>query len=383
MGDKFGSRESWRKSSSLEGVTMYSHDPQYKRKKVARRTVDKVRLHERRQMALSLRMAGASYSEIVKAKIGYNNVQMVSHDMRKTLEAFTYETPEDVLVLDLARIDEIQKILTAALRTGDLGQAGPIMRCMQFRRETLGITPEVIGERRQNAQQVTNNGIMVVQGTTGDYIAAMAAASGADPKEVRRELEQVSKSNNYGNKEREVIDAEVVPETKKRIRIKRKTAQKETEPQTANLSGSEVLGLPRTPKRTAKLSETSPDPAMGQVTASTDSLLDRFEHSASRNNRAEQTRENIPAIGLSESLLEVDIPGYKERTIAVPIKDYDQNVQVTSGVSYKKPPRKMTKDESKKVVLRKLRKPGSSTHSIETPDDSVDVMTAVTTVSEV
>ena len=325
-------------------MTLTPHQPRYMRKKVATRLVDQTERKKRRETALSLRMAGASYSEIVKANIGYNNTATVSRDMRKVLTEFTYETPEDVLVLDLARIDEIQKILTAALRSGDLGQAGPIMRCMQFRRETLGITPEVIGERRNAAQNVTNNGIMVVQGTTGDYIAAMAQASGVNPDEVRKELEQVSSSNktisgvrgttpgsdpytnaaNSNDKNRavsdDIVDAEIVP---KKVRLKKKRVQKTEEP-----------------------SETS-----------SSDTLSRLERSAQRHNQEDEQRENFPAVGLSEVLLEVDVPERSARSLEVPIKDYDQNVNLTSGTPYRQPPRKMSPEESNRVVLRRLRKP--------------------------
>lgn len=368
---------------------MANHLPRYLRKKSAQTAAARQSRLERRQLALSLRMAGASYAEIVKANIGYNSTSHVSQDMRKVLTEFTYETPEDVLVLDLARIDEIQKILTAALRTGDLSQAGPIMRCMQFRRETLGITPEVIGERRQNAQQVTNNGIMVVQGTTGDYIAAMAAASGADPREVRKELEQVSNSN----KDREVIDAEIVEEPKKLRRIKRKPPANRSNASAAKLRAEQTPGGTRTPETAVEPGETLPDGLT--------SVLERFGKSADKHNAQDDRRENIPAVGLSEVLLDVDIPSDQEsvthrskssevdRTLSVPIKDYDQNVQVTSGVSYKSPPRKMTPKESEKVVLRKLRKvktssepggkaPQESDHNIKGAGRKLDVIPAQT-----
>lgn len=336
----------------------YTNSPRYSRKKVVRRTVNQVELKRRRETALALRTAGASYSEIVRANIGYNSTAHVSMDMKKILANFQYETPEDVLVLDLARIDEIQKILTAALRTGDLGQAGPIMRCMQFRRETLGITPEVITERRQNAQTIQNNGILVVQGTTGDYISAMAAAAGANPQEVKRELESVSESNKP-----EIIDAEVIPDTpasqagKRRIRIKKAKSQ------TANLSHDHEQGGPGT-------SETDGMPSESPTKA----FLDRVGKLADRMERRDSRMEVIPPVDSGSPLLAEDIPSGMVPegpgvVLTIPIKPYDHNVKVTSGVSYKKPPRKMTEEENRKVVIRKLRK--------ESEKDSVERNTQV------
>jgi hypothetical protein len=157
--------------------------------------------HIRRRKALDLRTAGASYQQIVDANIGYRDVGHVSHDMGKILAEFQYETPEDVLVLDLARLDEMQRIVTFELRKGDMSCANTLLRIMQFRRDTLGMTPQVIEERRKTAQVgIHNNGIMVVQGTSQDYIEAMMKAAGVPENERRKEIERIASSNNAENK---------------------------------------------------------------------------------------------------------------------------------------------------------------------------------------
>lgn len=261
-------------------------------------TARKAAIAKRRELLLSLRQAGASYAEIVRANIGYNTVSAVSVDMKKILTQFTYETPEDVLVLDLARLDELQKLLTAAFRNGDLTQAGPIMRVMQFRRETLGITQEQIAERQMSKNQIQNNGIMVIQGSsTRDYIEAMAQAAGASPQELQRELESVSESNR-------IIDAEIVDDV---VRDDSKTFES------------------------------------------------RLMKSAALNDIRDEKSSVIPAIDDSESLLNIDIVD-EVNVIDFPIKPYDNNVQLTSGIPYRKAPQKLNDEQSEKVVKVRLRK---------------------------
>lgn len=271
-------------------------------------------LRQRRELLLSLRQAGASYSEIVRAKIGYNSTAQVARDMKVVLERFKYETPEDVLVLDLARLDELQKLLTAAFRTGDLAQAGPIMRVMQFRRETLGITQEQIAERQMSKTQIANNGIMVIQGSsTGDYVAAMAAAAGVSTQEVKTELERISASNRI--QDAEIVDSEVTDQ-------------------------GEQFTSAVSRKKKVKL---------------TKSFQKRLLESAARFDDRDTQNDIQPVVDPSTALLSVDLLPADLSTYAVPIKDYDHNVNPHSGISYKAAPRKVTSEESKTLITRNLK----------------------------
>jgi hypothetical protein len=271
------------------------------KRKSSQLTSKQVELHERRQVALSLRTAGASYQDIVNAKIGYRDVGHVSKDIRHILQNFVYETPEDVLVLDLARLDEMQKVLTAAFRTGDYGQAGIILRIMQFRRETLGITPDVIANRRNDSQALVNNGIMVVQGTASDFLDGMMQAAGASEKERSRELEKVAKSNTQ-----EVIDAEVV-----------------------------------------------------EVHENIPPFVENFSSFAEKQEIKDTARETLPQLDLTETLTAADTlsepplrPG--KRRLRIPAKLDDANVQPTSGISYRRAPQKLDEEKSKQLVRRRL-----------------------------
>lgn len=274
------------------------------RKKSSQVTAKQVERHERRQVALGLRMAGASYQDIVNANIGYNSTAHVSQDIRKVLASFTYETPEDVLVLDLARIDEMQKIATSHMRSTDWSTAmSMILRLMQFRRETLGITPDVIANRRNDSQALVNNGIMVVQGTASDFLDGMMQAAGASEKERSRELEKVAKSNTQ-----EVIDAEVVSEV---------------------------------------------------VQENVPKFVENFSSFAEQQEIKDSQREVVPQLDLSEPIVVADIPNMevqqtKKRKLRIPAKLDDSNVKPASGISYRRAPQKLDEEKSKQLVRRRL-----------------------------
>lgn len=312
-------------------------------------TAKQVERHERRQVALSLRMAGASYAEIVKAGIGYNSTAAVSQDIRKILHSFTYETPEDVLVLDLARLDEMQKIITAAFRTGDYGQAGMLLRIMQFRRETLGITPEVIANGRSTAQQMVNNGIMVVQGTAGDFLDGMMQAAGASEKERQRELEKVADSNVTSQKQsHQVIEGEV------------------------------TTG----PMRDAPYTSTSENTESEVVYEESTRFVNDFSDFAENREETDFQREAIPQLDLSSPILETDVPQdtpEKKRKLRIPAKPDDSNQNIASGISYRMPRRKLDEKSAQEVVRRKLIRSRGLSSQKSSAEDLVDELDSETT----
>lgn len=315
----------------MAGKTRYL----FPRKKSSQLTAKQVALHERRQIAMSLRTAGASYQEIVNANIGYNSTAAVSQDIRKILHSFQYETPEDVLVLDLARLDEMQKIATAHMRSTDWATSmSMLLRIMQFRRETLGITPEVISQRRNESQNLVNNGIMVVQGTASDFLDGMMQAAGATEKERKLELEKVAKSNGEN-----VIDAEVIEE--------------------ASMEGVGEKAIP---------------------------FVEKFSQFAENREAADSRSEELASLGLTETLVTADIlaeppavasTGQQKpkRKLRIPAKVDDSNVNLTSGISYRRAPQKLDDENAKKVVRRRLVR----SQRKEDVEDMVDELESETT----
>lgn len=322
------------------------------RKHAGTSIADMERIRKRRQSALELRMAGATLMDIVKLGIGYNDPAHVSRDLRKATDGIYQESIEDLLILDLARIDEMQKYCFLALRhKGDLAQVRNIMALMEFRRTTLGITPEVLQDRRNNSNRVVNNGIMVVQGTTGEFLSSMMEAAGASPQEIQNELRELENSSE-SQQERKVIQGELVqgevinkvlPETgtstenKKKLRVKLKTKTPASPPGT---------GKATTATQTRSTGSRVSDSALGDESPSED-LTERVERMAQRMDEAfDEAHE--PRLGrLSDPAVKI---------ISVPVKLPDSNQPVSPGVVYKLPPRKPSPEEGRRLVTRRLKR---------------------------
>lgn len=135
---------------------------------------------DKRNHAMQLRRSGATYADIAKA-LGYASPSGAQRAVLKAVQSVPIDGAEDVIRLELERLDEIQARLMLAFRQGDLSQADRIMRVMQMRQNYLGLSPEDIGRtlKREDTQasSIVNNGVMVINGATEeDYVAQMRAA---------------------------------------------------------------------------------------------------------------------------------------------------------------------------------------------------------------
>lgn len=339
------------------------------------------RLEERRKSAFELRMAGATLQDIVNAGIGYNNTSMVSQDLKKARKNFYQEDIESLLTMDLARIDEMQKICTFELRAHrDTSQVRNIMALMQFRRETMGITPEAIQDRRTSAASITNNGIMVVQGSTRDYLAGVMSAAGATEDDIEQEFKELEPGNSgsHTGKSRvvpKVIQGEVIgevirPQTgeqageitssatglsrsvpstkgKKKFKVVKKNSQQHDQPgseaTTATQTAREQPGGTGRPDSDSILFEDRLRAVQGQQDAKLERVM-----------KQSLGKLSDPAVLPVELVQEFPVKEF-------PVKLPDANVPVSSGISYKIPPRKLTTEEAQKHVTRKLKRPVTST----------------------
>lgn len=298
-------------------------------------------LHERRQTALNLRMAGASYQQIVDADIGYKSAPHVGSDIRGILRAYQYETPEDVLVLDLARLDDLQQHLTLAFHAGKYEQAGMILRVMQFRRETLGITPEVIEQRRNESKALVNNGIMVVQGSQADYLKSMMEAAGTSSQEQQRELDRIAASNRTAPTEvgDDVQDAEIVEDDPPRKHLKK-------------------------PKKLRKA--TGGDKSEKDENSRDEQFPERLENFIVNKEQLQSQSEEMPSVPLTDPVLSVDVPDStqpQKKRLRIRVKPDDANMDASHGVPYKNPPRKPSESVSEQRILKKLPKQSSQVNS--------------------
>jgi hypothetical protein len=328
----------------------------------------KQQIHQRRQKALELRVAGASLQDIVNVGIGYNNVQNVSHDLKKVYEQFMVHQPEDLILLDLARLDLMQKICTTALMQGNTAEVRNLLAIMDYRRKSLGITEESILERKLETTNLVNNGIMVVQGTQGDYLQGIMQAAGASPEEIRQELERVSSSNRSPEvrKSPEVIPGEVIHgETGAHARGDKKTPGKllkkpkrgahepgrQTKATGATPTRSNGRGGTGRPEDVPRGSEGPLVTVEDQVEAIARALDERIEAEPGIGRLSDPAITGVDLAALERGLHEGDPPestganrrssrGVPVKVLRVPVKTPDMNQPVSPGVVYRNPPRK-------------------------------------------
>ena len=118
---------------------------------------------ERRQQALELRKNGYDYKTIgktlgVSAKTAFTYVQKCLEEIREN----TRETAEDVLELELKRLDVAQAALMPKVQAGDTRAIDTLMRVQERRAKYLGLDAA-------NKLEVTGKGI-VINLTPADFL---------------------------------------------------------------------------------------------------------------------------------------------------------------------------------------------------------------------
>jgi hypothetical protein len=149
---------------------------------------------EKMKNALELRKAGATYKDIGKAL--NISTSYANELVKKGISEAHIGDAKEVIQMDLLRLDELQMRATAAFRAGDLNQTERIMRIMRERRDILGLGTDTWKEQQaERAGTLTNNGIMIVQGGSEDFVRSMMQAVGVDPNspEAQARLERIRK----------------------------------------------------------------------------------------------------------------------------------------------------------------------------------------------
>lgn len=147
---------------------------------------------DKMKRALDARKGGATYKQIGEV-LGISTSYARELVQKGVSDAHIGDAKE-VIQMDLLRLDELQMRAVAAFRAGDLNQTERIMRIMRERRDILGLTTDSWKEQQaENAGSITNNGIMVVQGSSENFVEAMMRAVGVDPnsKEAQERLSRI------------------------------------------------------------------------------------------------------------------------------------------------------------------------------------------------
>ena len=108
--------------------------------------------------ALELRMEGMKFDDIA-AELGYNSRQAAFDAVSRELKALTREPAEEVLRLDLERLDRMWGIHFLNAQAGDAVALSSCMRIMERRARLLGLDApaksEISGANGEPMQTVT------------------------------------------------------------------------------------------------------------------------------------------------------------------------------------------------------------------------------------
>jgi hypothetical protein len=166
--------------------------PKKKRKRSAVQKQKELERRQKAEKALELRTAGVTYQKIADS-VGYGSASAAKTAIDGLLKKQEFEAARDVVLLDLQRLDEYQMRCTERLRTaGDLGQIDRLMRVMEMRYRILGVNEETTAELQQHfGLNVTNKGVMVIQGSESEFVKNAMQAVGIDTEseEAKKYLE--------------------------------------------------------------------------------------------------------------------------------------------------------------------------------------------------
>lgn len=152
-----------------------------------------VQTRQKEEQAIKLRMAGMSLAAIAK-QLGYASASGASQAIQRAVDRIGIEPAMELVKLELHRLDEMQKVCwTALIRDGDTSQVNPILRIMEMRARFTGLDHFVEKNRDGAVINIQGGqvnvgtgagGVLIIQGDESEYVKALAAATGVDPKEL-------------------------------------------------------------------------------------------------------------------------------------------------------------------------------------------------------
>lgn len=133
--------------------------------------------------AQQLRLAGASWTEIAEA-LGYSNAYTVQNSVKKALDAagMTRQSAEELIALELERLDMLQLVVWRRARNGDLKSIDAILKIMSQRARYLGL------ENREYEDERPDSATIIIGGDSADYVAALKASQHRVKKPIEGEL---------------------------------------------------------------------------------------------------------------------------------------------------------------------------------------------------
>jgi hypothetical protein len=149
------------------------------RKHVGPLALGRVRAAERRRQALHLRAAGADFRAIANAL--HISVGQAYADVASELREVTREVAEEVLSMDLTRLDQLQASVWADARSGDIAAVNAATRIVELRQRLCGnLRSAGVSVNTTVAPQVPG-AVLVIGGSKSEYIQGLREARGELP----------------------------------------------------------------------------------------------------------------------------------------------------------------------------------------------------------
>lgn len=232
---------------------------------------------EKQEQALELRKAGATYKEISTA-LSFYDASAAKRAVDRAMARNVVETSSEIILLDLQRLDELQKRCMAQLRNkNDLSQVDRILRIMSQRYALAGIGEETAREVREAmgiTQQITNNNtalvIQVNPNSEEAYIRRMMSAAGASEATIEQYVEEKLKPK----------ELDPGPPAKKKVvvRRKRKSSSKGVNNKVNNNGGTQEPLSSETRTVAKLMGVDSEDTTMGDMKYKDSIVTHRGEH---------------------------------------------------------------------------------------------------------
>jgi hypothetical protein len=139
----------------------------------------RARTAERRRDALNLRAAGADFRSIANA-LGISLGQAYA-DVQSAMLEVTKEAAEEVLALDLQRLDQLQASVWAAARAGDVQAVECVRKLIELRQRLFGNLRSAGVTVNTTVPQLPHGAVLMIGGDQESYIRGLRQARGELP----------------------------------------------------------------------------------------------------------------------------------------------------------------------------------------------------------
>jgi hypothetical protein len=137
----------------------------------------RARTAERRKQALQLRAAGVDFRGIAAAL--NISVGQAYADCSSAMAEVTREAAEEVLALDLQRLDQLQASVWPAARSGDIAAVNAALKIIEMRERLFGnLRSSGLTVNANVAPPLPPGSVLMIGGSKSEYVAGLRAARG-------------------------------------------------------------------------------------------------------------------------------------------------------------------------------------------------------------